>query len=104
MCRQFHGLVGLKSHVLANEEGIGEAGPVEVSIDFGRERNFAVVVGHFEVDENVRHDADAWQADPIFDGLDARHQQRAIAAEFVDEESADQRALFRFEQRHRADD
>jgi hypothetical protein len=45
--------------LVAEEKGIGEAGPVEVAIDFGRDDGFAVAVG----------DVDDIQGDPDIEDL-----------------------------------
>src|SRR5262249_11219538 len=43
--RQSNDLVALDRDVVVKDEGIGETGPVEGAIDFGRDNGFAVAVG-----------------------------------------------------------
>src|SRR4051812_21747488 len=53
---QSNDLIALDCDVVVENEGIGETGPVEVAIDFGRDNGFAVAVGNvddFEGDPGI---------------------------------------------------
>jgi hypothetical protein len=77
--------------VLVDEEGIGEAGPVEVAIDLGGKYYFAVAFGHvddFEGDLGIHDFAVA----PIFDGGEAAELPARVINDGVLREAGDEGA------------